>query len=280
MEDFEAPGIWWPPDAGPENGTAGILRFKQGDGLRLKLFGTLRPQSLRTFGSMPSGRQESRIPGISESGKRMTLVDSFVTSTGMSFPGYEHEEYHARVLYRGAHLLGVEEPRFSSLEVSLGHLTGWIGESGFRGERTLTPKGSFAQYNVTYEFPADVAAETVSGRVSITHTFHQAGDHRSEVRLGQRAWFRIEPATPVTFDEALLRFVSPLEMLVALGSGKPSSLLEFNIYLDAPPRAEPENHPPAAVEVVFEEAGPKTTERLPPHDMLFTFEPVRQVFQE
>ena len=125
-----------------------------------------------------------------------------------------------------------------------------------------------------------MVAETVSGRVSITHTFHQAGDHRSEVRLGQRAWFRIEPATPVTFDEALLRFVSPLEMLVALGSGKPSSLLEFNIYLDAPPRAEPENHPPAAVEVVFEEAGPKTTERLPPHDMLFTFEPVRQVFQE
>ena len=71
-------------------------------------------------------------------------------------------------------------------------------------------------------------------------------------------------------------------MLVALGSGKPSRVLEFNAYLDVPPTAEePENHPTAAVEVVFEETGPKTTtERLPPHDMLFTFEPVRQVFQE
>jgi hypothetical protein len=151
VEDFEAPGIWWPADADPENGTAGILRFTQGDGLRLKLFGTLRPESLSTFGGMPSGRQESRILGISESGKRMTLVDSLVASGGMSFPGYQHEEYHARVLYRGVHLLGVEEPRFSSLEFSLGHLTEWVGESGFRGEKTLTPKGSLAQYNVTYD---------------------------------------------------------------------------------------------------------------------------------
>jgi hypothetical protein len=100
-------------------------------------------------------------------------------------------------------------------------------------ERGHLRRKSLAQYNVTYEFPADITAQTMSGRVSITHTFHQAGDHRSEVRLGQRAWFRIEPVTPVTFDEALLRFVSPLEMLVALGSGKPSSLLEFNVYLNA-----------------------------------------------
>jgi hypothetical protein len=70
----------------------------------------------------------------------MPLVDLFVASTGMSFPGYEHEEYHARVLYRGVHLLGVEEPRFASLEFGFGHLTEWIGESGFRGERTLTPR--------------------------------------------------------------------------------------------------------------------------------------------
>jgi hypothetical protein len=69
-------------------------------------------------------------------------------------------------------------------------------------------------------------------------------------------------------------------MLVALGSAKPSSLLAFNIYLDTAPTTESENNPPAAVEVLFEEAGPKTTERLHPHDMLFTFEPVRQLFHE
>jgi len=42
VEDFEAPGIWWPAETGPENRTTGVLRFKKGDGLRLKLFGTRR----------------------------------------------------------------------------------------------------------------------------------------------------------------------------------------------------------------------------------------------
>lgn len=283
MEEFETPGIWWPRGASPEDGTAGILRFRPGEGLRLKLFGTLRPQSLRTFGGMPSSRQEPRILGISESGKRMTLVDSFLASGGMSIPGYEHEEYHARVLYRGAHLPSADEPRFSSLEVNLAYLTEWVGESGFRGQRTFTPGGALAQYNVTYESPADILAEIAMDRVSITHTFHQAGDHHSEVRLGQRAWFRVEPTTVVTLEEALLRFVSPLEILVALGTGKPSRILEFNVYLDAPPRPEgegPEDRPPSALEVVFEEPVPRTTERVRPHEMLFTLDALRGGFQD
>ncbi len=282
MEEFETPGIWWAPGTRPEDGTAGILRFKPGEGLRLKLFGTLRPKSLRTFGGAPSSRQEPRILGISESGKRMTLVDSFVAGGGMSIPGYEHEEYHAQVLYRGAHLLGEAEPRFSGMEVNLTHLTDWVGESGFRGERTFTPRGALTQYNVTYEFPPDVTAQTPVGEVSITHTLHQGGDHRSEVRLGQRAWFRVDPATPVTFEDALLRFVSPLEMLVALGTGKPSRIMEFNVYLDVPrPDGEgAEDRPPSAVEVVFEEPGPRSAERVRPPEMLFTLEAVRDRFQD
>lgn len=249
--------------------------------MRLKLFGVLGKDALRTFGGAPIGRKEPRILGVTEAGERMTLVDCLVMNAQFSAPGYAREEYDAKVAYKGAHFSEESDVRFSSIEVSFTHLTDWIGETGFKGQRIVTPKGALERYELTYSFPQDIKATTSFGEVAVTHSFHQGGDQWREVRLGQRAWLRVDLEVQLTLDDALVRLVRPLEMLATLATGRPNRILQLNVYPAGTAQAEGQEHdrPTSAVEVVFAEPGARTAEGIHARDMLFPFEAVRDRFQ-
>lgn len=282
MRDFEIPGVWWLPSI-PDDRVPGTVTFTQSEGIRLKLFGVFGKDALRTFGGAPMGKKEARILGVTEAGKRMTLIDCFVMNAQFGVPGYAREEYDAKVAYNGAHFSEDGDIRFSGIEVSFTHLTDWVGDTGFKGQRVFTPKGALERYELTYSFPPDVKATTPLGEVAITHSFHQGGDHWREVRLGQTAWFRIDPASPLSLDEALVRLVRPLEMFVTMATGAPNRILQLNVYPSD--TTEHEGHAAdgraaAAVEVIFNETGPRAPEGVRPRDMLFTFDAVRERFPD
>ncbi len=280
MRDFETPGVWWLPSA-PDDRVPGNLTFKQGEGLRLKLFGVFGSDALRTFGGAPMGKKEPRILGVTEAAERMTLIDCLVMHAQFGVPGYAREEYDAKVAYKGAHFPENGDTRFSGVEVSLTHLTDWVGDTGFKGQRVFTPKGALERYELTYSFPPDVKATTSLGEVAITHSFHQGGDHWREVRLGQTAWFRIDPVSPLTLDEALERLVRPLEMFVTLATALPNRILQLNVYpsdMTEPEGRAADGRAAAAVEVIFDEPGPRAPEGVRARDMLFTFDAVRERF--
>jgi len=125
LGEFEIRGEWWLPE-NPTNRVPGVLRYKAGDWVRVKLDKFLRDPWVDTVPGIQelslAPRPVQQLLGISPDGTQYTVLE------GVEVAG---KDVLARHLLVGAHFDRAWDVGFHSAELSLTHLEEWTEHSPF-----------------------------------------------------------------------------------------------------------------------------------------------------
>ena len=272
MKPFTYQGIWWLPDAVPENHVGGVLSFRPDDGLRLALNGVLR------VGDDNFGSDYPMIHGIvrdAPDGRLVSLVRSFRTSFSMSAPGYSTEIVAASEAFFGSHL---SQPvaRFSSGTLSLTYLDHWIEMSGITEE--FPPDSDGTSFKIIYESPARTIYRIQDATLEIRFSFRLSQQGKREVNLKEGVGFRVQPDSVIEFQELQASYFYVLQNFLSFATDRPNAPVDIHLSLaEAAAPCVKQQSVRAVYHSVFLERD--TPQYLLPHDMLFEFGDVRDNFE-
>src|SRR5690606_33159699 len=98
----------------------GLLTFSQANGVELELFGHF--ETVRSV----SSREHTILLGFTSEGKKLTLLNCFEGSRGMSMPGFPTSTYSAIYLFVGQHFDTVEDIKFNSCAIEYQDINHWL----------------------------------------------------------------------------------------------------------------------------------------------------------
>ena len=250
-ETREWKGQWWIPDD-PENTHSGILTYNPEMGLELVLIGGFIDAARRQIGpntwTMDSSKLEFPVIHGVAGGKRITLFDTYAKHTSIRgvdvFGGPSEQTIRASTALVGLHAESSGAECFVRADVAVEDLEGWSATYAiargisFDTERTR-PDGTGT---VKLELPDDLEALLGSAKVVLTH--HQLLPTVDYMRRGSRGRvehtpvLKIETETTVCL-ETLVEYVSVLQDLLALASGRECAVLWMNVFEPRPNPEEP-----------------------------------------
>ncbi len=205
------------------------------------------------------GANEERevIHGFTTTGKPVTLLETFVVSNRMSFPGIATETWRVRTIAIGAHFSSANEALFNRSWVRFDGIAQWLAYDPFAETHFFDPFYT----ELTVRKPQRVQLGTIPGAKLYTDSHIRSsrdGDERwtstSEAMIG------IDADEPHTLNWHFAA-ASNLRSLAELLYGRPLHLTKLKVELPAEPKAE--GYPPyAEVEIYAQMIG--GDDKLPP----------------
>ncbi|WP_276133072.1 HEPN domain-containing protein [Polluticoccus soli] len=174
----------------------GLLTFNQSDGIELELFGHF--ETVRSV----SSREQTILLGFTSEGKKLTLLNCFEDSRGMSLPGFPTSSYSAIYLFVGQHFEGVDQIEFNSCAIEYQDLNYWLDISGFE-----VPKYNYEinELNVTYRQPDRITFMLKEDwKAEFEFVFNRPFEYwqpHSEVRIRQAPIFKLIPSSLTSFND-------------------------------------------------------------------------------
>ncbi|MBN8876769.1 MAG: hypothetical protein J0I32_04430 [Sphingobacteriales bacterium] len=124
ITNIEQKGYFFLPENPPEQ-LPGVLKFQQGDGIEVALFG-----QFSKFGN-PGSKEKRIVLGFIENGKKVTLLSCYEVSKSMSVPGFPQSKISAIYIFIGQHYQTISEISFENCSIEYSDLNHWLDISGF-----------------------------------------------------------------------------------------------------------------------------------------------------
>jgi hypothetical protein len=124
LSSIEFKGYFWLP-TNPEKRLPGLLKFDPENAIEVELWGQFHNYT------NPSSMDNNILLGISSDGKKITMLNCFEHSRGMSIPGFPVSAFSAIYMFVGEHFKSIEELQFKQAVVEYEDANLWLGISGF-----------------------------------------------------------------------------------------------------------------------------------------------------
>jgi hypothetical protein len=124
LEQQEFKGYFFVPGA-PSEQLPGFLKYGKNSSIELDLFGRFDNYE------NPSSTEDNIILGVTSKGRKITLLNCFEKSRGMSFPGFAESSFSALYMFIGQHYNSPEEIAFESCSIEYSDFNTWLDISGF-----------------------------------------------------------------------------------------------------------------------------------------------------
>lgn len=192
--EIEATGEWWNP-GNPAVRWAGTLRISKDGEARLSLNDPPGPQTLfREHGEYDA------LHGITNEGKRITLLRCFDISTGGPVGGLGKRDVHANVALIGIHAEG-PDPLLSGATAVIADARVWFGRSNLR----VANFTSMQKANLAYEAPPAIILYEQDGltlKMYATLTsLPSALDDDGEFEIREQLRFELDSVSPRPLSE-------------------------------------------------------------------------------
>ena len=214
MESFEYAGFWWLPD-NPKKQISGTLKFNFREGITLDLVG-----SFKEMQDLGKSLEPKIILGFTSNGKKITLYNCYEIHSHMSLPGFLSTSFIASVAFVGHHFEKEESILFNSLSLNYSHLEEWTRITGFQMRMVTDTSDHLVKHEVSYVFPEKVETKVNDIKISFDYNFSDSGDRIKEYKLEQTTFIKIEPPTPLHFNDYLSNICYHLQNFLSLGAGK------------------------------------------------------------
>lgn len=222
----ELVGEWWLPDA-PDNIATGRLTYEPEGGLVLDAMGGALFQ---TADPMPS------ILGMTVDGRRVTLRDSFMTSSSVTIPGGVHTVLRANQAFVGIHAAEEAALSFHWLRARMTNLALWSGVTGIDAEGRPGVFGTITYGPLQPLALARHSGALLSAQFEISGTI-EPRNQPMHVELEQHAWIRTQHRYRRHYDE-LVEHLQLFNSLLAFAVGSDSAFVE--LHGEATTRTDPE----------------------------------------
>lgn len=282
-ESSEWAGMWWLPEA-PHAIVPGVLRYDGAGGLSLTLIGAFEDRIMShpspgATAYSPGSRPWEVIHGTARQ-REITLLNATATSSRRTYGAVvqsPHEQtISADIAVIGAHVEGVEDPRFDALEVSIEDLGCWAGTSALEAfwgisEDKIDGTGSISVKPVGVQ---SVEVDNAEYCLVHTHTLPTL-DHRKGETLGtvrDLVFLRVRLTESFPLHEALKK-ARLLQDLISLAAHRAAGIIWLQLELAGSceqlsdgrvlPRCASVLYMPAAL-------GSSQSEAMDPRNMFFT----------
>lgn len=255
MKPLSLQGIWWLSET-PEDTETGTLTFDQIEGAKLSVVGRLLPLQA---GPMGEEKRLYVIHGVTTTGKPVTLLETFIVNSRMSFLGIATEAWHVGMIAVGAHFLSADEELFNRSWLRFDGIARWLSYDPFTEKYHFDPFFTA----LTVRKPPSVLLGTIPGAKLYTDSYIRSG------RDGDEGWastseakIAIDADNPQTLNWHF-GAASKLRSLAELLYGRPLHLTKLQIEMPAEPMTD--DHPPYVdVEIYAQMIG--GGDKLPPVD--------------
>nr|WP_162933297.1 hypothetical protein [Corynebacterium lactis] len=250
-ETREWKGQWWIPED-PENIHSGILTYSPELGLELVLIGGFIDKARKQVGpntwTIDTSKSDFPVIHGAAGGKRITLFDAFPKHTASygtdALNGPSEQTISASTALVGIHAKSPDDECFVRADVAIEDLEGWSATYAinrvipFDNQRNR-PTGAGT---VKLEMPEDLEANLGLAKITLTH--QQLLPTIDYMRVGSRGRVQHTPILKVETDatvclETLLEYISALQDLLALATGRECAVLWMNVFEPRPIPEEP-----------------------------------------
>jgi hypothetical protein len=229
MTPLSLQGIWWLPDT-PDDKETGTLTFDQAEGARLSVIGQLIANGA---GPLNGGSERPVMHGFTTTGKPVTLLQSLVTNSQISFPGIPVETWHVGTIATGAHFTSADEALFNRSWIRFDGIAKWLKHDPFSETHDFDTRVT----ELIVQKPERVDLGEIAGAQLSTGSSLKSG------RNGDECWkSESEAMIAITADEPKtlnwhLSAASKLRSLAELLYGRPLHLTKLLVELPAKPKA-------------------------------------------
>ena len=275
MKGFEARGHWHLP-AKPDRKVVGTLRFGEEDGINLSLTG-----SFSDFSSLAQPTTYPLIHGVvmeGPYGKGVTLVDCYQARQTIGTPEMVTEEIRANKAYVCGRLLDEGDLRFDAFRVSLDGLRDWLGISGITVNPCKDDDGP-RRLSLDYVQPSSVEA-AIRGKPLQIGFGYSLSHVRSGFSLEEKVSIRVEDIAGLCEEEVDRAFLHPLLRFFALATDGPNVIDEYVLFKEDYREHDSEYHAPIYVVRQPVYVPKERPRRRFPHEMLFTYQDVKDSFPD
>jgi hypothetical protein len=192
-EEFKYKGEFYLPHK-KDDKVRGTLIYEPEAGITLDLIGS--------FGRDESDQQEI-IWGVLETGKVVTLYNSFVISKKFSLPGFGIDIYTSNFVFFDIYFEGKSDLKFSKVSAHFSHLDEWLNiRSGFKIDHN--PKDY--KINIEYSLPSPIDV-TLPNNLKLTINLTAKGPSHKIVQkdaiIKQKAFINFETPRKRSLDSVL-----------------------------------------------------------------------------
>ncbi|CAN5570009.1 hypothetical protein BH20CHL7_BH20CHL7_00020 [soil metagenome] len=251
-------GVWWLPQD-PERHVAGTLHTEVSKNPRLELIGSFgEPTDMNGLVLRPA------VNGVTNNGKRITLVESYVAKSNFSAPGIFAETLEGRAAVVGAHFDSPDEIIASKVYASFSWLPEWIGWGQM--EERVTGRTIAFEFTPP-EYPLHGVGEDEVG-------FASGWTTRGRSRARDRTilpTFSLKVVSKGTVEAIVSRRVQPFQNFLTLATGLPNVVVKVEFQS----AGGTDTSAPGLIELLYPVTPPEPSRGDPiPHDMLFSYQDV------
>ncbi|NES07308.1 MAG: hypothetical protein F6K22_33660, partial [Okeania sp. SIO2F4] len=221
IENLE--GFWWLPSE-PDLKIAGILKFKNTEGIKLQLIGSFLNFSM--VGKIPTN-----IPiilGIVHK-EIITLCNSINSNSRRSAPGFASQEYTSELALIGRHFTNPDEILFNKARVRYSYLSDWADLPTVREEPELPYQDKEKELKFIYTRPETIEATTTYGKFSVIYGWSEAGK-RESINFQQFVSLMIQPNEELSFNDFRSKFIHSLNNFLTFATDRTNSITELEFY--------------------------------------------------
>lgn len=191
-DNFESNGIWFLPNAESDE-ISGKVSYSQDQGIFLDLIGR--------FGDSKSKFSEPDcyiILGVLQNGKKVTLVNTSVTQSRYSFPGFPTVKYICMYMFIGGHFYNKEDLKFNEIAIEYHNLYEWMSITGIK-----TRKLSDTEFILNYSIPSNIRFKVKEYFASFEYSSNAKSDNSNAFSLIENIEFQLTKSTEVYFHDIL-----------------------------------------------------------------------------
>jgi hypothetical protein len=256
LDDFELKGFWWLPDA-PENKISGTLNFRGSAEISLDLLG-----SFQMPGSSGVIEQQDLILGFSQDGRKITVYDSFVSSSEIKMPGILNTTYTSNYLFFGKHYTNPSEIIFNKCMCSFSYLEQWLAKRVYKTEPIKKDCGGISGFTFNYLIPEEkrINIPAIEAELSFVSRFTTKNDNFNSFTCSHTSYVEIEPKIPKDFKWHLNKIIG-LQSIMTFFVGEPAKVRRV--------RCTPLDSEKEQVEMFFLNSTFDEKDKVSPFDMFF-----------
>ena len=261
---FEYKGKWYLPSQNQNEAIAGILKFQPNDGITLELIGSFKDQN-----------ELEIIWGTIESGKAVTLYNSFVTRRQYMFSNFEIATYVSNVILIGGWFDDKNDLKFYKASASYSHLDDWLNISnGFN----IQHDSSKLKTQIEYQLPKSTEISITSG-FTLTINPTAKGPSRKLIQkdasIIQKIYLNFETNRKIHFDKYLAN-VFHFQNFLTLATQNAIFVKELSLYFKV--SGDKKLHEAKVYFQLTHISKPK--EELMPFDMIIPYQDLKNNFEQ
>lgn len=277
-KEFKIQGYFWLPadDIKKINQVQGTLNYSFAEGIVLELMG-----SFKNDARIKEVTEYDIIHGISNDGKKITMLNAFIRNRKQHFPGIEQVRIIANGLYIGHLFNSIADIHFKEISFSCTYLHEWVGKSGFAFERNSQEKEVSIKYKLPEQIKANLENDYILkisfSLIGPTHTIYQ-----EEATIKQRTEIIIESKEGEKNMQDYSKLTFHLRNLLCLATLKPVHFLHLTGFtescktelMDDMNYSEP-------IEIYFNQSKSSgVSKNLTPFDLLFSLHDLSDNFEK